>query len=47
MHYDRSVAFMKIQEEIDNIFKGLKALRKKIIQTMDTKVDSQIGMNEI
>lgn len=32
--------FLKIQYDIDNLFKGLKALRKKIIQTMDTKINS-------
>jgi hypothetical protein len=31
---------MKIQNTIDNLFKGLKALRKKILQTMDTKINS-------
>jgi hypothetical protein len=47
MHFDRNAAFTKIQDDIDNLFKGLKALRKKIIQTMDTKVNSQHGLNEI
>jgi hypothetical protein len=45
MHYDRNEAFLKIQYDIDNLFKGLKALRKKIIQTMDTKINSQHGLN--
>lgn len=36
---------MKTQDDIEILFKGLKALRKKIIQTMDTKINSQHGLN--
>lgn len=45
MHVDRNSALLKTQADIDNLFKGLKALRKKIIQTMDTKLNSQHGLN--
>jgi hypothetical protein len=31
MHYDRGMAFKAVQELIDYLFKGLKALQKKII----------------
>lgn len=47
MHFKRNEAFEKIQIEIDNLFKGLKALRKKIVVTMETKINSHHGLSEI
>jgi hypothetical protein len=31
MHFDKPTAFEKVNEMIENLFKGLKALKKKIL----------------
>jgi hypothetical protein len=45
MHYNRIAAYKRVQEMIDNLFKGLKALQKKIIEAMDTKINSHLWVS--
>lgn len=46
-HRNRDDAYKTIQSEIDMVFKGLKVLRRKIIHTMETKLGSHNGLQEI
>lgn len=47
MHLPRKEALNKINTNLEVLFKGLKALRKKIIFAMDTKISKLTGMTEI
>lgn len=47
MHLPREDAFQKIQRTLETLFKGLKALRKKIIHAMDAKFSHLTVMSEV